>query len=101
MSKKQLIIEEIRKIYDPELPVNIYELGLIYDIIVENWLMILLTVIILWLAMLALNRPEPENKTIIQIELDIDKIDQSLSNIEKTIDEIFGKLEVEIKQSKE
>ena len=73
----------------------------LYDIIVENWLMILLTVIILWLAMLALNRPEPENKTIIQIELDIDKIDQSLSNIEKTIDEIFGKLEVEIKQSKE
>ena len=73
----------------------------IYDIIVENWLMILLTVIILWLAMLALDRPEPENKTIIQIELDIDKIDQSLSNIEKTIDEIFGKLEVEIKQSKE
>ena len=73
----------------------------IYDIIVQNWLMILLTVIILWLAMLALNRPEPENKTIIQIELDIDKIDQSLTNIEKTIDEIFGKLEVEIKQSKE
>tara|TARA_Y100000361_G_C10935972_1_gene226283 strand:+ start:132 stop:389 length:258 start_codon:yes stop_codon:yes gene_type:complete len=73
----------------------------LYDIIVQNWLMILLTVIILWLAMLALNRPEPENKTIIQIELDIDKIDQSLTNIEKTIDEIFGKLEVEIKQSKE
>ena len=37
----------------------------LYDIIVQNWLMILLTVIILWLAMLALNRPEPENKTII------------------------------------
>ena len=73
----------------------------IYDIMAQNWLMILLTVIILWLAMLALNRPEPENKTIIQIELDIDKIDQSLTNIEKTIDEIFGKLEVEIKQSKE
>ena len=36
MSKKELIIEEIRKIYDPELPVNIYELGLIYDIVVEN-----------------------------------------------------------------
>ena len=73
----------------------------LYDIIVQIWLMILLTVIILWLAMWALNRPEPENKTIIQIELDIDKIDQSLTNIEKTIDEIFGKLEVEIKQSKE
>ena len=36
MSKRDLIIEEIRKIYDPELPVNIYELGLIYDIKVEN-----------------------------------------------------------------
>ena len=36
MSKKELIIDEIRKIYDPELPVNIYELGLIYDITVEN-----------------------------------------------------------------
>ena len=36
MSKKELIIQEIRKISDPELPVNIYELGLIYDIQVEN-----------------------------------------------------------------
>ena len=36
MSKREEIIEEIRKIYDPELPVNIYELGLIYDIKVEN-----------------------------------------------------------------
>jgi len=36
MSKKELIIEEIRKIYDPEIPVNIYELGLIYDIQIEN-----------------------------------------------------------------
>ena len=36
MSKKELIIEEIRKIYDPELPVNIYELGLIYDVKVED-----------------------------------------------------------------
>tara|TARA_B110001454_G_C12682589_1_gene418753 strand:- start:181 stop:561 length:381 start_codon:yes stop_codon:yes gene_type:complete len=33
---KEKIIEEIRKIYDPELPVNIYDLGLIYDIKVED-----------------------------------------------------------------
>ena len=32
MSKKEQIIEEIKKIYDPEIPVNIYELGLIYDV---------------------------------------------------------------------
>ena len=36
MSKKEQIIEEIKKIYDPELPVNIYELGLIYDIRVKD-----------------------------------------------------------------
>ena len=36
MDTKEKIIEEIRKIYDPELPVNIYELGLIYDIQVVN-----------------------------------------------------------------
>ena len=36
MSKKEQIINEIRKIYDPELPVNIYELGLIYDIKVKD-----------------------------------------------------------------
>ena len=36
MDIKNKIIEEIRKIYDPELPVNIYELGLIYDIEVNK-----------------------------------------------------------------
>ena len=29
---KNKIIQEIKKIYDPEIPVNIYELGLIYKI---------------------------------------------------------------------
>jgi len=36
MELKDQIIVEIKKIYDPEIPVNIYELGLIYDIKVEN-----------------------------------------------------------------
>ena len=36
MEVKNKIIEEIKKIYDPELPVNIYELGLIYDIKVNG-----------------------------------------------------------------
>ena len=30
------VIEEIKKIYDPEIPVNIYELGLIYKIEVDD-----------------------------------------------------------------
>ena len=29
---KNKVIAEIKKIYDPEIPVNIYELGLIYKI---------------------------------------------------------------------
>jgi FeS assembly SUF system protein len=33
---KDKIIAEIKKIYDPEIPVNIYELGLIYKIDVLN-----------------------------------------------------------------
>ena len=36
MELKDQIIAEIKKIYDPEIPVNIYALGLIYDIKVEN-----------------------------------------------------------------
>ena len=36
MDTKDKIIDEIRKIYDPEIPVNIYELGLIYDIQVKG-----------------------------------------------------------------
>ena len=32
MILKENIIKEIKKIYDPEIPVNIYELGLIYKI---------------------------------------------------------------------
>ena len=36
MNLKAKIIAEIKKIYDPEIPVNIYELGLIYDIIIDR-----------------------------------------------------------------
>ena len=36
MELKEKVIEEIKKIYDPEIPVNIYELGLIYKIEVKQ-----------------------------------------------------------------
>ena len=36
MDLKEKVITEIKKIYDPEIPVNIYELGLIYDIPIED-----------------------------------------------------------------
>ena len=44
MDLKEQVIAEIRKIYDPEIPVNIYELGLIYDVKVkENKAKIIMT----------------------------------------------------------
>ena len=33
---KEKIVTEIKKIYDPEIPVNIYELGLIYKIDIKD-----------------------------------------------------------------
>ena len=33
---KDKVIAEIKKIYDPEIPVNIYDLGLIYKIEINN-----------------------------------------------------------------
>jgi len=36
MELKEKVIDEIKRIYDPEIPVNIYELGLIYDVSVKD-----------------------------------------------------------------
>ena len=36
MEIKDKIIAEIKKIYDPEIPVNVYDLGLIYDVQVNQ-----------------------------------------------------------------
>ena len=35
MTLKDQIIAALKKVYDPEMPVNIYELGLIYGIDVD------------------------------------------------------------------
>ncbi len=34
---KEQIIEEIKKVKDPEIPVNLYDLGLIYNIDIDNY----------------------------------------------------------------
>jgi|TARA_B100000700_G_scaffold299651_1_gene366935 FeS assembly SUF system protein len=36
MELKDKVVAEIKKIYDPEIPVNIFELGLIYDISIKD-----------------------------------------------------------------
>ncbi len=33
---EQQVVEELRTVYDPEIPVNVYDLGLIYDIQVAD-----------------------------------------------------------------
>lgn len=33
---EQKIIDQIKQIYDPEIPVNIYELGMIYEIRIDD-----------------------------------------------------------------
>ena len=33
---KDKVINQIKKVYDPEIPVNIYELGLIYKLVIDD-----------------------------------------------------------------
>jgi FeS assembly SUF system protein len=36
VASKELVIEAIKTVYDPEIPVNIYELGLVYDVSISD-----------------------------------------------------------------
>ena len=36
ISREEAVIESLRGIHDPELPVNIYDLGLIYDLRIDD-----------------------------------------------------------------
>ncbi|MDE5615753.1 MAG: iron-sulfur cluster assembly protein [Alphaproteobacteria bacterium] len=36
MVEKQAIIEALKTVYDPEIPVNIWDLGLVYDITTDD-----------------------------------------------------------------
>jgi FeS assembly SUF system protein len=36
MSVREDIVGALKKVYDPEMPVNIYELGLIYDLKIDD-----------------------------------------------------------------
>jgi FeS assembly SUF system protein len=40
-----LIIEKLKDVYDPEIPVNIYDLGLVYNVDIDNnnWANIIMT----------------------------------------------------------
>ena len=36
LTMKPLLVEAVSKVFDPEIPVNIYELGLVYDLDVDS-----------------------------------------------------------------
>ena len=36
MPTQDQVVEQLRKCFDPEIPVNIYDLGLVYDVAVEG-----------------------------------------------------------------
>ena len=77
MEVKNKIIEEIKKIYDPELPVNIYELGLIYDIEVSGKKAKIKMTLTTPNCPVAESLPKEVKESVMQVE-EIDEVDLEL-----------------------
>jgi FeS assembly SUF system protein len=77
MEVKNKIIDEIKKIYDPEIPVNIYELGLIYDIQVDNKKAIIKMTLTTPNCPVAESLPKEVEDGVMQVE-EIDNVDLEL-----------------------
>ena len=77
MDLKEKIIAEIKKIYDPEVPVNIYELGLIYDVsIIEKFVKVKMT-LTTPNCPVAESLPKEVKDSIMQVD-GVDKVDLDL-----------------------
>ena len=77
MDLKEKVIAEIKKIYDPEIPVNIYELGLIYDVlIIEKNVKVKMT-LTTPNCPVAESLPKEVKESIMEIE-GVDKVDLDL-----------------------
>ena len=77
MDLKEKVIAEIKKIYDPEIPVNIYELGLIYDIsIIEKNVKVKMT-LTTPNCPVAESLPKEVKESIMEID-GVDKVDLDL-----------------------
>ena len=77
MELKEKIIEEIKKIYDPEIPVNIYELGLIYEVIVKEKNVSVKMTLTTPNCPVAESLPKEVKDSIMEIK-DVDKVDLEL-----------------------
>ena len=77
MKLKEKVIAEIKKIYDPEIPVNIYELGLIYDVsIIEKNVKVKMT-LTTPNCPVAESLPKEVKESIMEID-GVDKVDLDL-----------------------
>ena len=77
MDLKEKVIAEIKKIYDPEIPVNIYELGLIYDVsIIEKKVKVKMT-LTTPNCPVAESLPKEVKESIMEID-GVDKVDLDL-----------------------
>ena len=77
MELKEKVINEIKKIYDPEIPVNIYELGLIYDINVIQKIVSVKMTLTTPNCPVAESLPKEVKDSIMQID-EVDKVDLDL-----------------------
>tara|TARA_X000000368_G_scaffold363981_1_gene309428 strand:- start:116 stop:412 length:297 start_codon:yes stop_codon:yes gene_type:complete len=77
MDLKEKVIEELRKIYDPEIPVDIYELGLIYDVSVKDKVVNVKMTLTSPNCPVAESLPKEVKDSIIEIK-GVDKVDLDL-----------------------
>ena len=78
MKLEKKVIDVLKNIYDPEIPVNIYELGLVYDINIDNHFKATIT-----MTLTAPNCPVAESlpQEVKERTADIDGISDSEVNI--------------------
>ena len=77
MNIKEKVIAEIKKIYDPEIPVNIYELGLIYDVSIKDKDVSVKMTLTTPNCPVAESLPKEVKDSIMQLE-EVDKVDLDL-----------------------
>ena len=77
MDLKDKVIAEIKKIYDPEIPVNIYELGLIYDVSINEKIVKVKMTLTSPNCPVAESLPKEVKDSIMQLE-EVDKVDLDL-----------------------
>ena len=77
MDLKDKVIAEIKKIYDPEIPVNIYELGLIYDVSINEKIVKVKMTLTSPNCRVAESLPKEVKDSIMQLE-EVDKVDLDL-----------------------